>query len=98
MLDPAERAWTWRGSSDTLLPTPPIEIERYAGLLFLSHGMRDATWSSAMTQRLEARLLRAARTPEVHLLEDQDHNPYGDDENEHHRMLITFLQRTLGNT
>jgi hypothetical protein len=94
--DPAERAWTWRGSSDTLLPTTPIEIERYAGPLFLSHGMRDATWSSAMTQRLEARLLRAARTPEVHLLEGQDHNPYGDDENEHHRKLITFLQRTLG--
>jgi hypothetical protein len=52
-------------------------------------------WSVAMTQRLEARLLRASRTPEVHLLAGQDHNPHGEDENEHHRMLITFLRRTL---
>ncbi|AMB47629.1 thioesterase [Methylobacterium sp. AMS5] len=94
--DPAERAWTWRGSSDALLPTMPIEIERYAGPLFLSHGTLDAMWSVAMTQRLEARLLRAARTPEVHLLAGQDHNPHGEDENEHHRRLITFLRQALG--
>ena len=52
-------------------------------------------WSVAMTQRLEARLLQASRTPEVHLLAGQDHNPHGEDENEHHRRLITFLRRTL---
>jgi acetyl esterase/lipase len=94
--DPAERAWTWRGSSDALLPTTPIEIERYAGPLFLSHGTRDTMWSAAMTRRLEARLQQAGRTPEVHLLAGQDHNPHGEGENEHHRMLITFLRRTLG--
>jgi len=48
--------------------------------------------SAAMTQRLEARLLRATHTPEVHLLAGQDHNPHGDDENEHHRTLITLLR------
>lgn len=75
--DPAERAWTWRDSSDALLPSTPIEIERYAGPLFLSHGMRDAMWSVATTQRREARLLRASRTPEVHLLAGQDHKGDG---------------------
>lgn len=94
--DPAERAWTWRGASDALLPTMPIEIERYAGPLFLSHGMRDTMWSAAMTQRLEARLRQAGRVPEVHLLPGQDHSPQGEDENAHHRTLIKFLRRTLG--
>lgn len=94
--DPAERAWTWRGSSDDLLPTMPIEIERYPGPLFLSHGMQDTLWSAAMTQRLEARLRRANRNPEVHLLPGQDHNPSGEDENAFHRILIAFLLRTLG--
>ncbi|MCP1556763.1 UNVERIFIED_ORG: putative esterase [Methylobacterium sp. SuP10 SLI 274] len=63
--------------------------------MFLSHGTRDAMWSVAMTQRLEARLLQAGRTPEVHLLAGQDHSPHGEDENEHHLRLITFLRRTL---
>jgi hypothetical protein len=53
-------------------------------------------WSVAMTQRLEARLRQAARKPEVHLLVGQDHTPHGEEENEHHRLLITFLRRTLG--
>jgi hypothetical protein len=41
--DPENRAWTWRGSSDQLLPTTPIEIERFDGWLFLSYGTGDAT-------------------------------------------------------
>ncbi|KQO88824.1 hypothetical protein ASF56_19250 [Methylobacterium sp. Leaf122] len=44
----------------------------------------------------EHALLRAAHTPEAHLLAGQDHNPHVDDENEHHRTLITLLRRTLG--
>jgi hypothetical protein len=34
--DPAKRAWSWRGLSDGLLPTTPIEIERLNGPLLLS--------------------------------------------------------------
>ena len=41
-------------------------------------------------------MLRAAHTPEVHLLAGQDHNPHGEDENEHRRTLITLPRRTLG--
>ena len=31
VYDHAARAWTWRGTSDGLLPTTPIAIERYRG-------------------------------------------------------------------
>lgn len=93
--DPAQRAWTWRGSSEDLLPTRPIEIERYGGPVFLSHGMEDSVWSVAMTERLAERLRRSGRDPEVHLLKGQDHAPRGEDENAHHRRLLVFLLRTL---
>jgi len=93
--DPAERAWTWRGSADGLLPTTPIEIERYAGPLFLAHGTRDRVWSVEMTRRLAARLAAAGRSPEIHLYEGEDHVPGSAGENVHHEKLIAFLARHL---
>lgn len=93
--DPAGRAWSWRGSSDGLMPTQPIEIERFEGPLFLSHGTADRVWSVEMTRRLEARLKANGRKPEVHYYEGQDHIPNSDGENEHHDHLISFLQRHL---
>lgn len=94
--DPGLRAWTWRGSSEALLPTQAIEIERYDGPLFLSHGTDDSVWSASMTERLADRLRQGGRSPEVHLLPGQDHVLYGDDENAHHLRLVAFLRRTLG--
>jgi acetyl esterase/lipase len=95
--DPAKRAWTWRGSSDQLLPTTTIEIELFEGPLFLSHGTKDATWSVDMTRRLWDRLERHGRTPEVHLYEGQGHGLWSDDvENQHHEQLIDFFARHLG--
>lgn len=94
--DPARRAWTWRGQSDDLLPTTPIEIERYPGPLFLSHGTADQVWSVEMTRRLAARLERHGRTPEVHYYEGQDHIPGSAAENEHHEYLLGFLGRHVG--
>ncbi len=78
--DPALRAWTWKGASDALLPTMPIEIERYVGPLLLTHGANDTMWSADMTRRLAARLRLHGRTPEVHILPGQDHAPMGDGE------------------
>jgi len=89
--DPAERAWTWLGSSDGLKPTTPIEIERYAGPLFLSHGTADRMWSVEGTRRLEARLRAAGRSPVVRYYEGQDHLPDSIVENEHHQALIDFF-------
>jgi dienelactone hydrolase len=93
--DPADRAWTWRDSSEELKPTTPIAIERYEGPLFLSHGTDDKVWDAAMTRRLEARLRAAGRTPEVHYYEGQDHIPGSAAENEHHARLIGFFSRWL---
>ena len=94
--DPAKRAWTWRGSSDELLPTKAIEIERYQGPLFLSHGTQDATWSVEMTRRLRDRLKQHGRSPEVHFYEGDGHGFTSDSENQHYELLIDFFTRHLG--
>ena len=93
--DPADTAWTWHGTSEALRPTTPIEIERYTGPVFLSHGSADTMWSSEMTRRLEKRLTAAGRGPEVHYYEGQDHLPDSPTENEHHALLLDFFIRHL---
>jgi len=93
--DPAERAWTWRGASDALKPTTPIEIERYEGPIFISHGTADNSWSVEMTRRLEARLIQHGRCPEVHYYDGQPHTPSGEAMNLHLRRLIAFFDQHL---
>ena len=93
--DPSRRAWTWNGSSEALLPTMPIEIERYPGPLFLSVGLEDRTWSPDMTRRLEGRRKKADLPGEAHYYEGEGHVPGSDGENKHHELLVSFLQQTL---
>jgi dipeptidyl aminopeptidase/acylaminoacyl peptidase len=93
--DPANRAWSWRGSSDDLLPSTSIAIERFDGPLFLSHGMRDNVWSADMTRRLSDRLIAHGRSPEVHLYDDQEHGFSSDGENRHYELLMDFFMRHL---
>jgi dipeptidyl aminopeptidase/acylaminoacyl peptidase len=80
---------------DLKLPTAPIEIERFAGPLFLSHGTADRVWSVEMTRRLSARLRSNGRNPEVQYYEGQDHIPGSSAESEHHDHLVSFLERHL---
>ena len=93
--DGGKRAWTWKGSAEGLLPTTPIEVERYAGPLFLSHGVQDRMWSVEMTRRLERRLQDHGRQPEVHYYEGEDHLPGSEGENRHHELLVEFFERHL---
>lgn len=93
--DPGLRAWTWRGTSDALLPTTPIGIEAYEGPLFLSHGTEDKVWSVEMTRRLEARLRQNGRDPEVHYYEGQGHALGSAADNFHNAKLMAFFQRHL---
>lgn len=93
--DPSRRAWTWNGSSDALLPTTPIEIERYPGPLFLSVGLEDRTWSPDMTRRLEERRKTADLPVEAHYYEGEGHVPGSEGENRHHEVLVSFLEQTL---
>lgn len=94
--DPGARAWSWRGSSAPLKPTTPIEIERYRGPIFLSHGLEDRTWSVAMTQRLEARLSAREGYLETHYYEGEGHLLRSEAENLHHERLLRFYTRFLG--
>jgi len=93
--DPANRAWTWRGSSGELLPTTPIEIERFVGPLFISHGTQDKVWSAEMTRRLSERLISHGREVEVHLYDEADHGFSSDGEDRHYELLIDFFRRHL---
>lgn len=96
--DPGKRAWSWKGSSENLLPTTPIAVEDIAAPLFISHGTRDKTWSVEMTRRLEQRLIAARRDPEVHYFEGQDHLLNSATENDLHEKLLAFFDRTLAIT
>ena len=93
--DPSKRAWRWRGSSDGLLPTTAIEIERYDGPLFVSHGEADSVWTVACTRRLEARLKAAGRTPEVFIYPGADHGFKPETRNLQFTRLEAFFRRHL---
>jgi dipeptidyl aminopeptidase/acylaminoacyl peptidase len=93
--DPSKRAWRWRGSSDDLKPTTPIEVERYAGPLFLSHGEADPVWTVECTRRLEARMTAAGRSPEVHYYAGELHNFRAETRNLQHARLVAFFRRHL---
>ncbi len=61
--DPSKRAWRWRGSSDELLSTTPIEIERYSGPIFLSHGEEDKMVTVKSTAALRQDCRQCLRDP-----------------------------------
>lgn len=94
--DPSRRAWTWNGSSDKLLPSERIKIECYARPLFLSVGLKDLTWSPEMTKRLHKRREANGLPVEAHYYEHEGHVPGSEGENHHHELLLSFLQRSLG--
>ncbi len=86
-------AWSWRGQP--VSPGLPIEIEAYAGPLFLSAGDKDELWPSEMTPNLAAKLRDAGRDPEVHIYAGQLHMPDPETWNEHLGLLLDFFRRAL---
>ena len=90
-----EPAWRWRGASDTLRPHAPIEIERYDGPLFISHGEQDAVWGADRTQRLAKRLRAAGRRPEVHIYKGEGHVLRPEAQNTHYLRVVDFFGRAL---
>ncbi|MCA0975265.1 prolyl oligopeptidase family serine peptidase [Halomonas denitrificans] len=93
--DPSKRAWTWQGSHDGLLPSTPIEVERYAGPVLVSHGEADSIWSVASSQRLKARLDERGGEHEVYLYPGEDHVLSPEAETLHHQRLVSFFRRYL---
>ena len=94
-LKPADRAWRWRGTSDRLEPGSPIEIERYEGPLFISHGEQDTLWGADRTERLAERLRAAGRTPEVHIYKGEGHGLRPEVQNVHYLRVVDFFGRAL---
>ena len=94
-LKPTERAWRWRGESDALAPGSQIEIERYDGPLFISHGEQDAVWGADRTQRLAKRLRAAGRRPEVHIYKGEGHVLLPEAQNTHYLRVVDFFGRAL---
>ncbi|CAN0554182.1 unnamed protein product [Ectocarpus sp. 8 AP-2014] len=93
--DVSKRAWTWQRSHEGLLPTTPIEIERYSGPLLFTHGTKDRMWSVEMTKRLEKRLRGHGCDPEVHYYEGEDHIPSSAGQNTHNQLLLDFFSKHL---
>ncbi|MEJ8475454.1 alpha/beta hydrolase family protein [Roseibium algae] len=93
--DAARRAWLWNGTSNGLLPTSPIPVEAYPGPLFLAAGLDDRTWSPEMTRRLETRRKDASLPVEAHYYQGEGHLPGSDGENNHHSLLLNFLDHSL---
>jgi dipeptidyl aminopeptidase/acylaminoacyl peptidase len=87
-------AWTWRGAD--LEPLRPIEIERYGGPVFLSHGVDDDLWDVERTLALKARLKAAGRTPEVHIYDGEGHILSAAAHNLQIERLAAFFGRALG--
>jgi pimeloyl-ACP methyl ester carboxylesterase len=95
--DPSQRAWCWKGSSNALLPTTPIEIEHFVGPIQISHGEADEVWTVDCTRRLEARLRAAGRFPEVYYYPGCGHGLKPEAENLAQQRLMSFLSKHLGN-
>ncbi len=93
--DPSQRAWTWRGSSEALLPTMPIEVERITAPLFLSHGTEDRVWSVDMTRRLIQRLQAHGKTAIVAFSEGEDHVFSSAATNRLYEQLLDFFAEHL---
>ena len=66
-------AWAWPDDPAAVAPGARIEIERYAGPLFLSVGTVDEIWNPKMTLRLVARREKARLHTELFAAEGQGH-------------------------
>jgi dienelactone hydrolase len=74
LTDPAgPRAWVWPGKDDALVPGRPIEVERFAGPMFLSVGDADEIWDHGMTLHLAGRRRDAGRPVELVVWPGQGH-------------------------
>jgi dipeptidyl aminopeptidase/acylaminoacyl peptidase len=88
-------AWLWKGSTSGLAPGDAIEIERYSGPLFISHGEADDVWPVERSRRLEARLKAAGRNPEIHYYASEGHGFRAETANLQRQRLADFFTRHL---
>lgn len=92
-FDPSLRAWTWKNSSENLLPTLPIPIEKYPGNLLLIHGKEDEVWNWRLSQRLEQRRRKAGMPVTTCFVEGGRHFLSGACAEEANAAILDFLLR-----
>lgn len=93
-------AWTYQGISTGLEHGNRIEIERYLGPVFVSHGTEDNVWEVGRSQRIETTLLNARFVnggvyPEVHYFPGQGHGFDNANEIRRWSLLFDFFRRHL---
>jgi dienelactone hydrolase len=93
LLPEEQTAWLWKG-----IPIPPetrIEVERYRGPLFMTHGEQDDVWYSEKSRKIEASLRASGASPECRYFSNEGHLLSLEAENERNNLLINFLHRNL---
>lgn len=90
-IDFKQSAWLLNGMN---IPSgSPIAIENYTGPVMITVGTNDTVWPFEQTQRLEERLHRSGRNPEVIYFKDANHGFYGADELKRRDLVLDFLKR-----
>jgi dienelactone hydrolase len=98
-------AWTFKGTplfgeetASAFGTGPRIEIEKYPGPLFVSHGMKDQLWEVARGQRLvESRKRVPGAVTEAHFWPGVDHVIETQaDQDKFDTAIIAFLSKELG--
>ncbi|MES2854815.1 MAG: acyl-CoA thioester hydrolase/BAAT C-terminal domain-containing protein [Bdellovibrionota bacterium] len=86
-------AWLWSGKA--LEIGQRIEIEKYAGPVFITAGNDDAVWESDRTRRIEKTLTSAGRRPEVHVFPNEGHALKTAAEQKRKELSASFFTRGL---
>lgn len=90
-IDFTKSAWLLNGIN---IPSEtPIAIEKYDGPIMITVGTKDKVWPFEQTQRLEAKLKKFGRSPEVIYFPGADHGFYGADEMKRRDLVLDFLKR-----
>jgi dienelactone hydrolase len=90
-IDFTKSAWLLNGV--TISSGVPIEIEKFDGPIMITVGTKDTVWPFEQTERLEAKLKKFSRSPEVTYFNGADHGFYGADEMKRRDLVLDFLKR-----
>jgi dienelactone hydrolase len=87
-------AWRWQGQPLAL--DARIEVEKYPGPYFITHGTSDQIWEVEKTRKIESTLKKADCLHECHYFEGEGHQLGLHAENRRNELLVNFLGRHLG--
>ncbi len=86
-------AWKWNG--EAISPNQRIEIEKYPGPIFVTHGTKDEWWGPERSLKIKLTLEKAGRRPEVHFFDGEKHNFSSGAEAMRKELFLHFLEENL---